>query len=83
MKLDDNYFITRDKYNVVLNYREEKGLNADTGKITISTDEWYYGNMKDALKAYLNKSGVHNESVDDVIAHIQRVEHKIDNLKEI
>ena len=82
MKIDNNYRILSDDNNVVLQYHEDRiKTKLDGSKEAYEfTDNYYYPNLKYALKGYLNKSLKHNELLIDVLVEIKRVEDKIDKL---
>jgi len=56
MKIDDNFRIEKDTYNVTLVYEVEGGINEKTGKPTITKHQWHYPTIEMALKKYLTYS---------------------------
>jgi len=82
MDIDDNYRILDDDNNVILQYHEDRiKTKLDGSKETYEfTDNYYYPNLKHALKSYVNKSLKYNELLVDVLFEIKRVENKIDEL---
>ncbi|NQY43619.1 MAG: hypothetical protein HRT87_09780 [Legionellales bacterium] len=55
IKLDENYYLSNDSNSWNLNYEKVGEINKDTGKPTISKNIWYCGNLKNALKRYMNE----------------------------
>ena len=81
MKIDDNYRLENDSNQWTLIYEKEGEVNPKTVKPTISTNKWYCGNMKQALKRYLDESLKECNSIETVLLELKRVESVIDNLK--
>ena len=81
LKLDDNYSLDFDSYNVMLRYENKttKDIKGQTKDIT-QRDLWYYPTIKLALKNYINFSLKYSESVSEVLNRIERLEKVIDNL---
>ena len=82
MELDDKYRVVYDENNVVLQFYEKRVKTKKSGdKETYEfTDNFYYPNIKSALKAYLNKSIKGSESVKVVLERINLVENRINQL---
>ena len=83
MDLDSKYRIVYDDNNVVLQFHEKrKRVKVKTGveEDYEYVDNFYYSNMKQALKNYVNKSLKGAESIDKLIIAIEKLETKIDNL---
>lgn len=78
MRLDDNYTIEQDPHNIILRYEKEGDINPKTGKPTITKHEYYYKDVQDALKAYINKSIDVNEDVESVL---ERLSHAMERVK--
>ncbi len=72
--LDDSFYIESDNYNYTLVKNENKGINKDTGKDIITNDRYYYANIKDCLKCYVNKSIVDCNSIEEVIKKLEELE---------
>ena len=82
MDIDNKYKIVYDENNVILQFHEDRiKVKKDGSKETYEfTDNYYYHNLKYALKGYLNKALKYNESLSDVLDELKRIEDKIDNL---
>lgn len=80
MTLDSNYTITRDSYNVILNFREEGGINPKTGKPIVSENEWYYKNLEDALIAYTEKVISYDNSIQNAVDELKTTRQHIASL---
>lgn len=82
MELDDKYRVVYDENNVVLQFYEKRVKTKKSGdkEVYEFTDNFYYPNIKSALKAYLNKSIKGSESVKVVLERINLVENRINQL---
>ena len=80
IKLDDNYCIENDTLQFTLKYEENKGINTKTGKDIISTDQWYFPTMQQALKEYCNRQYRDCGSIGELIQKIDYLESHIDNI---
>lgn len=74
MILDDQYTVTTDAFQWVLT---KTVINAESGKP--STKRTYFPSLKLALKYYLDES-IKNDTAEEILAAIIRVENKIDAL---
>lgn len=79
MKIDNNYSLQISKDCVNLKYESEY-IN-EKGKTVKQKDNWYYPNVKMALKKYVNECVSYASNIDEIISKIEEVETKIDNLK--
>lgn len=80
--LDSNYTIEVDNICVMLYYQKPTDkINPKTGNKITERNHWYYPNIKEALKAYINDSITHSNSIDEIISKIKLLEDKIDKLK--
>jgi hypothetical protein len=79
MKIDENYSMVVTKDFVHLHFEEEGELN-DKGNPTITKNDWYYPNIKMALKKYLNTKITDCENISEILDKIAEVEQNIDNL---
>lgn len=82
IKIDDDYTIIADNVCVTLKFSKAVGVNESTGKEIISTRQTYHGDIKQALKEYLNQAIVdsHPETIEQVLNEIIRIENKIDQV---
>lgn len=82
IRIDDNYYIETDSYNVILRYENqvEKVYKGELRAVNQS-DKWYYTTIPQALKAYLNKSLKESSSIENILHKVNFVENKINNLK--
>lgn len=80
IKIDDNFCMKIDAYNVNLYYESEEKINKD-GKRYKSTDTTYHPNVRQALKAYIQKSLEQENSIQELINKIDFLEDKIDQIK--
>ena len=82
MILDKNYRIEYTPGNVVLVFHENRIREKKDGtKETYEyRDETYHKDVKQALKAFLQKSLYGSETVEIILSRIQRLETVIDNL---
>lgn len=78
MILNKNYEIIQDDTNTILKFSEPRIRKDNEGNNVeyIGTEQWYYPNLKSALKAYLNKS-IYDETIVGVIKKIESVEELI------
>ncbi len=58
IRIDDNYFITNDNMNWILNYEGKPRVKNLMGKVQVVTpkDKWYYSTLTLALEAYCGRS---------------------------
>lgn len=81
MKIDDKFYIKQDSHNVILCFEEYGEINDKTGKPTKTYQEWFYKDLKEALRGYLHKSIDANGDVSMVLDKIYQVEKTINNLQ--
>lgn len=84
MILNKNYRIVFDDNNTVLQFFElREKTSKETGEKTEFeyTENYYYPNIKTALKSFLNKSLDGSSSVEEILKRIGEVEGVINNLK--
>ena len=80
MKIDENYSMLVTKDFVHLHFTKEGELNID-GNPIITKNDWYYPNIKLALKKYLNTKITDCENISEILDKIAEVEKNIDNLR--
>lgn len=84
MRIDNNYRLEFDNFNVTLRYESDpvdKEVDGELKRVT-SKNEWYYATTKQALKAYLDRSMRDSSDVESILSSISYVEMKIENLEE-
>lgn len=86
MKIDENYSISIDSNNVMLNYKSdayEKMIKGELRSVTTKNTN-YFPNVKMALKSYVNKvvdqSASESLNVLELLSKIEVIEDKIDLL---
>lgn len=84
MDLDENYRILYDETNVILQFHElrikgEKAKNK--GEQFEFTQDYFYPNIKSALKSYINKSLKGSNSILDLVCRIEDLENRVSNIK--
>tara|TARA_R110000782_G_scaffold244612_1_gene331369 strand:+ start:218 stop:478 length:261 start_codon:yes stop_codon:yes gene_type:complete len=82
MKLAHNYRIVNEENNTILQFHEDRvKIKKDGTKEPHEfIDNYFYPNLKSALKAYLNKAVGDCKEVKEVLKKIEQLENKIDNL---
>jgi hypothetical protein len=80
IKIDDNFSMKVDRYNINIYYASEEKINKD-GKSYKSNNTTYYPNVRLALKAYVQKSLEQENSIQELINKIDFLEDKIDQIK--
>ena len=80
LKLDENFYLTNDNSNWILN-REVKGEIIAKGNQKISKDVWYCGTLKACLNRYVNETTKVAGSVSDLIVILDNTYSLIKNLK--
>jgi hypothetical protein len=84
MQLNKNYRIIFDENNTVLQFFEMREKTKKETKETTTfeyTENYYYPNIKTALKSFLNKSLDGSNNVEEVLKRVDEVESVINNLK--
>lgn len=80
IKLDECYSISIEKDCVMLKYRcESDEVNEKTGKFFIRKNHWYYSNIPQALKRFLEESLTECEDLKQMLVRIDEVEKLIDS----
>lgn len=83
MKIDEFFSLETDPNNWILrketpsSYTDKEGNEKDT----ISKKEWYFSNIKKALKRYLDESLTDPSNISDLLNRIEDVESKINLIK--
>ncbi len=80
VELDENYSIHTDSMCTTLKYEvEHDTLIKGKVKRVTSKDEWYYPDIKFALKSYLQKSLRHVDGIEGLVNQVSKVEQLIDS----
>jgi len=79
MIIDSNYSIEVTKDSVNLKYVSEY-VN-DKGKTVKQKDNWYYPNIKLALKKYVYEVSSDTTEISKIISKLEEIESTINNLK--
>lgn len=82
MVLDDKYRIIYEENNVILQFYQDRVRVKKSGlkEPFEFTDNFYYPTLKDALKAYLNRTLIGSKKVEVVLERINLVENLINKL---
>jgi len=78
MKLTENYSIEFDENNAILVFKETK-TSEKKGEY-VSTDKYYYPNLKTCLNAFIQKDLHGSKTIDEVLSKIDKLELLISNL---
>lgn len=79
MIIDSNYSIEVTKDSVNLKYVSEY-VN-EKGKTVKQKDNWYYPNIKLALKKYVYEASSDTTEISKIISKLEEIENTINNLK--
>ncbi len=72
MKLDENYTINSNEFQWTLNY-EFKKWSDEKNKIITTKDQYYYPNLKSAIKGYIDKKLKKAETVEETILELNKL----------
>lgn len=78
--IDEDYRIEVDAMNTILKY-EKVRYDDKKGKDVTSKDQWYYQNVRQALKKYCDLKIGESDSIEGVITKIEKLYTKVDSLK--
>lgn len=81
--LDENYYLTNDSNQWVLNFEKEGDINKKTGKVIITRDKWYYSSIQDCLQRYLNENPKSSPNIEHLIRTLEDISDKISSLDKI
>jgi hypothetical protein len=83
IKIDDEYSLTHEPESWVLHYESMPFTKSLMGKVTEcrNRDQWYYPNIKMALKRYMDQCLKDCDNVSAILNRIDEIEVKIDNLR--
>jgi len=68
IKIDENYFLTNDSNQWILNYEKEGDVSEKTGKPVISKDKWYCSGLNGVLQRYLKEAPKTATSIEELYA---------------
>lgn len=80
MRLDENFTLTNDSNNWILNYEKEGDINHKTNRPTLTKETWYFGNLNQALNRYVNESAKQSETVKDLQIQLAMIQDTINFL---
>jgi methionine salvage enolase-phosphatase E1 len=82
MRLSKNYRIVNEESNTILQFHEDrvKTKKDGTQEPYEFVDNYFYPNLKSALKAYVNKAVGDCKQVKEVLKKISELEDQITNL---
>ena len=80
MILDENFTLTNDSNNWMLNYEKEGEINPKTNRPTLTKETWYFGNLNQALNRYVNESAKQSETVKDLQIQLAMIQDTINFL---
>ena len=83
MKLSNNYRIIAEENNTVLQFYKDKiKVKKDGTKISYEfTENYYYPNLKTALKSFVNKCIGESKEVSEVLLMLNKLELQINKLE--
>jgi hypothetical protein len=83
MKLSNNYRIIAEENNTVLQFYKDKiKVKKDGTKIPYEfTENYYYPNLKTALKSFVNKYIGESKEVSEVLLRLNKLELQINKLE--
>ena len=81
MRIDDNYKINTDGAGTILIFEENRQREKD-GKMVdfVFTDQWFYLNVEQALRKYLDLRSEQCSDVSEILAKIEETREFITNL---
>ena len=83
MQLNKEYrLVYEDNKTIILQFFENRIRKKNSGGTEAYefTENYYYPNLKNALKAYVNKSVMPSKNIEEVLDRIELLESKIDKL---
>ena len=83
MKLSNNYRIIAEENNTILQFYKDKiKVKKDGTKISYEfTENYYYPNLKTALKSFVNKYIGESKEVSEVLLRLNKLELQINKLE--
>ncbi|WP_194767867.1 hypothetical protein [Tamlana sp. I1] len=83
IELSENYKIEKDFYSWVLVFsetREKKNQKTLEMEPFVFVDRWFYPDLKQALKKYIDLDLRHSNSIDEILLKLDSISNKIDLL---
>ena len=82
MNLSNNYRIIVEENNTILQYYKNRIKTKKNGDMInyIFTENYYYPNLKTALKSYVNKSIGESQEVSEILLKLNKLELQINKL---
>ena len=81
MRIDDNYKINTDGVGTILIFEEKRQREKDGKEVDfIFTDQWFYLNVEQALRKYLDLRIEQCSDVKEILAKIEQTREFITNL---
>lgn len=80
MRLDENFTLTNDSNNWILNYEKEGDINHKTNRPTLTKETWYFGKLDQALNRYVNEATKQSEDVNDLRVQLSRIQDTINQV---
>ena len=77
MRLDENFTLTSDSNNWILNYEKEGDINHKTNRPTLTKETWYFGNLNQALNRYVNEVTKISQTVEDLQIQLVKIQGTI------
>lgn len=79
--LDDDFHLSKDFSSWNLVYEKKGGVNPTTGKQSVSMNQTYHANLRQALEMYVNQSLKETGSVAELIERLTALETKIEEME--
>ena len=67
IRIDNEYFLSNDANQWVLNYEKIGDINSKIGKPIVSSSKWYCATLESALKRYLNESPKPSTNITELV----------------
>lgn len=82
MKIDENFKLEGVPYNWILKYEKPTGeINEDTGKESVTKDQWYFPKIKQALEKYVEEALKPVKTVNEVLLKLEELQGIINKIK--
>lgn len=79
--MSDKYRVIFEENTLILQFYEQRTkVKKDGSQVDFEfTENYYYPNLKTALKAFVNKSLNYCKTIDEVLVNIERLEKSLTN----